>query len=164
MSSLVWRQVALPEQHRPWSSHLDPWCIGYIEPLVYCSAVHYVKWELVDRVWALSFAQSTSATDTPCAHTHTATTTTYKKHTHNNLGPFLSGRTWLASWITHTHTRAYRAGKRKKASTHAQQTGTITYTQNLLIPVDTWRLTSCSFEWALGRPFVQTISKRNRAC
>ena len=54
----------------------------------------------------------------------------------------------------------------KNIHKHAQQAGTITYTRNLPILVDTkgWEpVREREIEWTLGAPFVQTISKRNRA-
>ena len=61
-------------------------------------------------------------------HHHTTTTTTYKKDTYNR-DPLclagLAGPDWLHEWHTHTytcpthtHTRAYSAGKCTKASTN----------------------------------------------
>ena len=63
---------------------------------------------------------------------------------------------------THTHTHLQRRKTHKSSYKHAQQASTITHTRKLLIPVDTPGLRSCSFG-TLGAPFVQTISKRNRA-
>ena len=118
------------------------------------------------------------------AHTHTHIPppphTTQSPHTRNahttSRDPLclvvLTGPDWLNEWHTHTHTHTHTHVPTAQENAQKQlQTCTASRHYHLDAKFDDScgysRLKSCSFEQArvtLGAPFVQTISKRNRAC